>query len=865
MLQDLLMVEVKCLLVDHYTLVYHMQNFNMWYEIVGKSDLFSPKDVSKIAVVEHVAWPRQTIDLLAQASLYLLLFPSSIGHVLPHYWRPKLQKSMAAECTVAGLWERSQFLYAAAIELSKVRTCESRSHHSCLCAIEAKQGEMDCRGVGKPAEPRENPPTSGIVRHDSHMGNSESDPARNRTRFAVVDNGQFTPYSAAESDGLRARTLTAISTPRIKLFTRESTACVHSFSVLILVSIAVANVNPLQGHLFRQQEKTEDTRHKSRRIVCNEMRQICVLRKLKYLHMSGEYGAAPECKCNMRKSGEDPAGNRTRFASVGGEHCNHYTTVDPICMLKRFRWCERQTQADIMSPRRVRTAALLERHAEFDAFPRVAVLERSASQSMSCHGLLETVYLYEDCRPWYLLPYSHPHHNLHLVRFCWDCRSPPPPKSELGSIPSGVTFGFSHVGTVPDEATGQRVFSVVSSNITKILRVPGQTNAFKNMSGRKTRQEANHRWDSPKKGATVFEVIHISVTNDIRMAIATAMPVREEEHGCCTHIYEPDRCIRVARHSVYVDNCCNWYKRSYMTRRAASYSGTYLRRRTKTPCLDRGRASSTLPRKVVNYSTPTETAPRRVSFRPPPVSPPPPEQTRDRDSHKSFCATRRCRARTQLTSLSAGEPGSIPAIRSRISACGNRAGRCRWSTGFIGDLPFPPPCIPALFCTHLSFSLIGSQDLGSESCIDILSRIADKLHQLASAANGLRYAAWSLETEQVVQVTRNVEGIGYILQQGTILRIRLELILGNLGKPKSGRANRESNPGPAERESLDVTVMCCNQKMKKRRNAKVKYESTPMKIAEFCTITGVSDTRHCVCSGRVIEAGSQQSSRLDDG
>ncbi|KAJ8888341.1 hypothetical protein PR048_007828 [Dryococelus australis] len=62
-------------------------------------------------------------------------------------------------------------------------------------------------------------------------------------------------------------------------------------------------------------------------------------------------------------------------------------------------------------------------------------------------------------------------------------------------------------------------------------------------------------------------------------------------------------------------------------------------------------------RKVVSYSAPTETAPRRVYFRPPPpVSPPPPEQTRALDSHESALATRRRRARTQLTSLSAGPP-----------------------------------------------------------------------------------------------------------------------------------------------------------------------------------------------------------------
>ncbi|KAJ8895429.1 hypothetical protein PR048_000761 [Dryococelus australis] len=36
------------------------------------------------------------------------------------------------------------------------------------------------------------------------------------------------------------------------------------------------------------------------------------------------------------------------------------------------------------------------------------------------------------------------------------------------------------------------------------------------------------------------------------------------------------------------------------------------------------------------------------------------------------------------------EPGSIPA-GSPVFASGKRAGRCRWSAGFLGDLPFPPP------------------------------------------------------------------------------------------------------------------------------------------------------------------------------
>ncbi|KAJ8895830.1 hypothetical protein PR048_001169 [Dryococelus australis] len=43
----------------------------------------------------------------------------------------------------------------------------------------------------------------------------------------------------------------------------------------------------------------------------------------------------------------------------------------------------------------------------------------------------------------------------------------------------------------------------------------------------------------------------------------------------------------------------------------------------------------------------------------------------------------------------------------RIFACENRAGRCRWSAGFLGDFPFAPN--PS--CAMIHFTLIGSQDL----------------------------------------------------------------------------------------------------------------------------------------------------------
>ncbi|KAJ8866646.1 hypothetical protein PR048_032507 [Dryococelus australis] len=47
----------------------------------------------------------------------------------------------------------------------------------------------------------------------------------------------------------------------------------------------------------------------------------------------------------------------------------------------------------------------------------------------------------------------------------------------------------------------------------------------------------------------------------------------------------------------------------------------------------------------------------------------------------------------------------------RIFACGNRAGRCRLSVGFLRDLPFPPPLSFRRCSTLTSITLIGSEDL----------------------------------------------------------------------------------------------------------------------------------------------------------
>ncbi|KAJ8877498.1 hypothetical protein PR048_021953 [Dryococelus australis] len=60
-------------------------------------------------------------------------------------------------------------------------------------------------------------------------------------------------------------------------------------------------------------------------------------------------------------------------------------------------------------------------------------------------------------------------------------------------------------------------------------------------------------------------------------------------------------------------------------------------------------------------------------------------------------------------------PEGSPPPPPGIFACGNRAGRCRWSAGFLGDLPFPPPLHSGAAAYSPRFTLIGPQDLDVKS------------------------------------------------------------------------------------------------------------------------------------------------------
>ncbi|KAJ8866143.1 hypothetical protein PR048_033667 [Dryococelus australis] len=63
------------------------------------------------------------------------------------------------------------------------------------------------RRAGETGDPRENPPISGIIRHDSHMRISEGDSSGNRTRFTVLEGDTLEKYFGEKSLPLQAHVL----------------------------------------------------------------------------------------------------------------------------------------------------------------------------------------------------------------------------------------------------------------------------------------------------------------------------------------------------------------------------------------------------------------------------------------------------------------------------------------------------------------------------------------------------------------------------------------------------------------------------------------------------------------------------------
>ncbi|KAJ8891383.1 hypothetical protein PR048_010899 [Dryococelus australis] len=211
------------------------------------------------------------------------------------------------------------------------------------------------------------------------------------------------------------------------------------------------------------------------------------------------------------------------------------------------------------------------------------------------------------------------------------------------------------------------------------------------------------------------------------------------------------------------------------------------------------KASFTLPRKVARYSAPTETAPLRVSFRPPPVSPPPPEQTRDRDSHESVRATRRRRYRTQLTSLSAGPPWHPTVEKPRPQT--RRYPAPSLSVLFYFVLFFFPPRPP--FCSNLSIV----QDI--EEPLQDTQAFVSRLEELESIPGG---SIPNLRILESCRTTPLVGGFSRVSPVSPALASRRRSIVSSLNPHWFGSVLKTSMLGAAKISSLThTTVYICGQ------------------------------------------------------
>ncbi|KAJ8894947.1 hypothetical protein PR048_000254 [Dryococelus australis] len=89
----------------------------------------------------------------------------------------------------------------------------------------------------------------------------------------------------------------------------------------------------------------------------------------------------------------------------------------------------------------------------------------------------------------------------------------------------------------------------------------------------------------------------------------------------------------------------------------------------------------------------------------------------------SKCGCGDCVITRHVTTLAShqGEPGLIPGGVTEFSS-GNRAEKCRWSAGFLGDLSFPPAPSFQRCSIFTSITLIGSQDVAVKSRPNLFTR-----------------------------------------------------------------------------------------------------------------------------------------------
>ncbi|KAJ8891729.1 hypothetical protein PR048_004264 [Dryococelus australis] len=492
---------------------------------------------------------------------------------------------------------------------------------------------------------------------------------------------------------------------------------------------------------------------------------------------------------HTRKPGSDPAANRTRFAWVGGEQSNHVTTVAgcTYCYLVRgksgYSHCNAQSALFVTGRDSVhghklvagdlcraagRPPRLMNDPPQTPPPPR-RVVPGDEKRVRWTHLAFVCVF-FPACALGLLFVSpprrgDPPRRRLPLPKNVHDLRNGTfPPRPSVAAQKSKLHFdllevndlgrwlatpGFSQVGIVPDYAADVAVKPVLTCQILTAVRHDkcAQTTCAADFSFTRGQRKTSDACLSPQLLCPVRKLrvdprqveamlqlpnpwLDASGHHPVRSAIASAV---RDDWACCGGDQRAQQLVKTLLLSA-----SRWLSE----------------------------ASFTLPRKVVSYSTPTETVPRRISFRPPPIPPPPPEQTsRDRDSHESARATRRCWARTQLTSLSAGPPwhpkvewprprtrrhaapslsllfyfvviffslahrSAVGLIASHQDESGSIPGRLtpdfrKWESrrtmplagGFSRGLPSPPLVNSSAAPYPPHFTLIGSQDLDRLAC-----------------------------------------------------------------------------------------------------------------------------------------------------
>ncbi|KAJ8869857.1 hypothetical protein PR048_028866 [Dryococelus australis] len=238
--------------------------------------------------------------------------------------------------------------FSSALKTSLLKAAEisSLTLHSLCCVAHAENDVASIEQrrnakAGKTGVPRKkiNSPTNGIVRHDSRTRNSGSDPVResNPVRLGGDLHYIFTHHSEVKATPpqgfrpLRQKPHTAgasSSEVPLRVPLGNVWACRSPLSSACDSSAPANKESPsARGSQSDTKDSSELSVQPIRERVSTEQRRNARTWK------TGDNRENPLSRgivrhdSHMRKSGSDPTGNRARFAQMGGDYSNHYTTA----------------------------------------------------------------------------------------------------------------------------------------------------------------------------------------------------------------------------------------------------------------------------------------------------------------------------------------------------------------------------------------------------------------------------------------------------------------------------------------------------------------------------------------------------------